>query len=251
VEADEEAVRHLARVCEGDARRALNALEVAVLTTPPSEKGVVHITREVAEDSIQKKAVVYDHDEDGHYDTISAFIKSVRGSDPHAAVYWLAKMLYAGEDPRFIARRLVILASEDIGNADPRGLTVAVSAMKAVEFVGMPEARIILSQATAYLATAPKSNAAYQAIEKAMADVEQGRVLEVPAHLRNIKVQTVKESRDGGQDEYVYPHDHEGHFVDQEYMPTSNRYYEPDGQGYEEVIGKRMKQWEARARPQA
>ncbi|MEI8123278.1 MAG: replication-associated recombination protein A, partial [bacterium] len=163
VDADPNALAHLARVCEGDGRRALNSIEIAVMTTPPGDDFRIHITREVIEESIQKKAVVYDRDEDGHHDTISAFIKSVRGSDPHAAVYWLAKMLYAGEDPRFIARRLVILASEDIGNADPRGLMIATSAMDAVAFVGMPEARIVLAQATTYLATAPKSNAAYLA----------------------------------------------------------------------------------------
>lgn len=246
VHIDEYALAHLARVCEGDARRALNALELAALTTPPSTDGIVRITREAAEESIQKKAVVYDHDEDGHYDTISAFIKSIRGCDPHAAIYWLAKMLYAGEDPRFIARRLVILASEDIGNADPRGLSVAVAAMHAVEFVGMPEARIILAHATTYLATAPKSNASYLAIEKAIADVESGRSLEVPQHLRNIQVPTVTEARSGKQASYLYPHDYEGHFVPQEYLPTSNRYYIPSREGYEEVIAKRMENWEKR-----
>jgi len=239
VRIDDGATQHLARMSEGDARRALNALEVAVLTTQPDAGGVVNLTREIIEDSIQKKAVVYDHDEDGHYDTISAFIKSVRGSDPNAAVYWLAKMLYAGEDPRFIARRLVILASEDIGNADPRGLTVAVSAMHAADFVGMPEARIILSQATTYLATAPKSNAAYLAVDKAMGDVEKGRTLQVPEHLKNIKVKTAGGGPDKTQ-EYIYPHKHEGHFVEQEYVPTSTEYYKPTREGYEEVIARRM-----------
>jgi putative ATPase len=243
IEADEAAILHLARVCEGDARRALNALEVAVLTTPPGADGVVRLTPQAAEDSIQKKAVLYDHDEDGHYDTISAFIKSVRGSDPHAAVYWLAKMLYAGEDPRFIARRLVILASEDIGNADPRGLTVATAAMEAADFVGMPEARIILAQAATYLATAPKSNAACLAIDKAMADVESGRVLEVPRQLRNVKLKTADRAGDDGADAYIYPHDYAGHFVTQAYVPTATRYYEPTGEGYEDVIRKRMQHW--------
>jgi putative ATPase len=238
--AEEEALAHIAAVSEGDARRALNALEIAVLTTPPGPDGVIHVSRDIAAESVQKKAVVYDHDEDGHYDTISAFIKSVRGSDPHAAMYWLAKMLYAGEDPRFIARRLVILASEDIGNADPRGLTVAVSAMHAAEFVGMPEARIVLAQATAYLATAPKSNASYLAIEKAEGDVREGRVLEVPSHLRNVKVRAVGS---GEAREYLYPHDYEGHFVDQTYAPTSARYYEPSGEGYEDVIRRRLEEW--------
>jgi putative ATPase len=243
---DDDAIRHLARACEGDARRALNALEIAVLSTPPNGDGTILLTTTVIQDSIQKKAVVYDHDEDGHYDTISAFIKSVRGSDPHAAVYWLAKMLYAGEDPRFVARRLVILASEDIGNADPRGLTVAVSAMHAAEFVGMPEARIILAQATTYLATAPKSNASYLAVEKALEDVKSGRVLEVPERLKNIKLRAVGRHKEGSkEDEYVYPHNHNGHFVDQEYVPTSTRYYDPSEQGYEVTIGKRMSDWES------
>ncbi|MEI8352646.1 MAG: replication-associated recombination protein A, partial [bacterium] len=246
VEADDEALAHLARVCEGDGRRALNALEIAVLTTPPGEGYRIHLTRTVVEESIQKKAVVYDRDEDGHHDTISAFIKSVRGSDPHAAVYWLAKMLYAGEDPRFIARRLVILASEDIGNADPRGLTLAASAMDAVAFVGMPEARIILAQATTYLATAPKSNAAYLAIAKAMEDVEKGRVLPVPRHLRSA---SYKGAEQLGHTGYQYAHDFEGHFVDQEYLPTSAVYYEPVATGYEDVIRKRMDDWKKRKSP--
>jgi len=241
IEMADDAIAHLARVCEGDARRALNALEIAALTTKPGTDGIVRLTREIIEDSIQKKAVVYDHDEDGHYDTISAFIKSVRGSDPHAAVYWLAKMLYAGEDPRFIARRLVILASEDIGNADPRGLYLATSALEAAEFVGMPEARIILAQVTTYLATAPKSNAAYLAIDKALKDVEQGRTLSVPEHLRNVKLRRAG----GGEEEpseYIYPHDYKGHYVRQEYVPTSDVYYEPSDQGYEATIAKRMKE---------
>jgi len=241
-----DALEHLAGVCEGDARRALNALEIAVLTTPAGADGKVVVTRDIAEESVQKKAVVYDHDEDGHYDTISAFIKSVRGSDPHAAVYWLAKMLYAGEDPRFIARRLVILASEDIGNADPRGLGVAVSAMRAVEFVGMPEARIVLAQATTYLATAPKSNAAYVAIERATADVKEGRVLDVPEWLKNVKLQRVSAKTEGEPREYLYPHDLVGHFADQEYVPTASRYYMPTGEGYEDIIVKRMARWQSR-----
>ena len=234
-----DAVAHLAAVCEGDARRALNALEVAVLTTPRGADGGPRITRAIIEESVQKKAVVYDHDEDGHYDTISAFIKSVRGSDPHAAVYWMAKMLHAGEDPRFIARRLVILASEDIGNADPRGLTLAVSAMHAVEFVGMPEARIILSQATTYLATAPKSNAAYLAVSKALEDVENGRTLAVPEHLKNVHVRTNGDEK-AEEASYVYPHDYAGHFVEQAYAPTTTVYYEPTDQGYEAMIRQRM-----------
>lgn len=242
VDVDEDALAHLAKVCEGDGRRALNSLEIAVMSTPPDENVRIHITRSIMEESIQKKAVVYDRDEDGHHDTISAFIKSVRGSDPNAAIYWLAKMLYAGEDPRFIARRLVILASEDIGNADPRGLTMATAAMDAVAFVGMPEARIVLAQATTYLATAPKSNAAYLAIDKAMDDVEKGRILPVPLHLRSA---SYKGAEQLGHTGYQYAHNFEGHFVDQEYVPTSAVYYAPTTAGYEDIIGKRMAAWES------
>jgi putative ATPase len=245
---DDDALVHLARVCEGDARRALNAFEIAVLTTPPGANGRIPVTRAVVEESIQKKAVVYDHDEDGHYDTISAFIKSVRGSDPHAAVYWLAKMLYAGEDPRFVARRLVILASEDIGNADPRGLSLAVAAMQAAEFLGMPEARIVLSQATTYLATAPKSNAAVVAIDKAMGDVESGRVLPVPAHLKDAHYAGAKRL---GHTGYQYAHEGDGHFVVQEYLPTSAVYYEPTHEGYEDTIARRLAAWDERRRAAA
>ncbi len=239
VTADEKALDHLAAVCDGDARRSLNALEIAALTTPPGEDGIVHLTKHEIEESVQKKAVAYDHDEDGHYDTISAFIKSVRGSDPDAAIYWLAKMIYAGEDPRFIARRLVILASEDVGNADPRGLTLATSAMQAVEFVGMPEGRIILAQATTYLASAPKSNASYLAVDAALGDVENGRTLPVPKHLQS------GPKPDKGTQKYQYAHNGEGHFVDQEYVPTEKVYYAPTDQGYEETIGKRLAFWKS------
>jgi len=237
VAADDDAIAHLARVCDGDARRSLNALEIAALTTPPGEGGLVHLTQYEIEESVQKKAVVYDHDEDEHYDTISAFIKSVRGSDPNAAVYWLAKMIYAGEDPRFIARRLVILASEDIGNADPRGLTLATSAMQSVEFVGMPEARIILAQATTYLACAPKSNASYLAINAALDDIENGRTLPVPKHLQS------GPKPDKGPQKYQYAHNGQDHFVDQEYVPTDKVYYQPTDQGYEDTMGKRIAFW--------
>jgi len=245
VVATEDALRQLARLADGDARRALNALEIAALTTPVAAGGDVVIDQAVVQDSIQKKIVVYDHDEDGHYDTISAFIKSVRGSDPHAAVYWLAKMLHAGEDPRFVARRLVILASEDIGNADPRGLTLATAAMDAVEFVGMPEARIVLAQATTYLATAPKSNAAYLAIDAALRDVETGRTLPVPEHLKNKHLKSDGEARPGSETAYRYPHDYGGHHVAQTYVPTSARYYAPSGEGYEDTIARRLARWEA------
>lgn len=242
VDADQQALAHLAKVCDGDARRALNALEIAVVTTPANGRGRIHVTRRVTEDSIQKKAVVYDHDEDGHYDTISAFIKSVRGSDPHAAVYWLAKMLYAGEDPRFIARRLIILASEDIGNADPRGLLLASACKDAVEFVGMPEARIILAQATTYLACAPKSNASYLAVEKALKHIKEGRVLAVPRPLRDANYRGSKQLGHVG---YKYAHDFEGHVVDQEYIPTSAVYYKPTDQGFEDTIRRRLQYWQA------
>jgi len=233
-----DAIDFLAAVCDGDARRALTALEVATLSTPPDTDGAVHLTHTVMEECVQRKMVLYDKDEDGHYDTISAFIKSVRGSDPHAAVYWLAKMLEAGEDPRFIARRLIILASEDIGNADPRGLTVAVSAMQAVEFIGMPEARITLAQATTYLATAPKSNAAYLAVDEALEDVRSGRLLAVPEHLKNVHVEAV--GCEGLDIAYKYPHDFDQHTVQQEYLPVTKTYYRPTQQGYEDTIAKRM-----------
>ncbi len=233
-----EAVAFLATISDGDARRALTALEVAVLSTHPDPDGVIRLTHTVVEECVQRKMVLYDKDEDGHYDTISAFIKSVRGSDPHAAVYWLAKMLEAGEDPRFIARRLIILASEDIGNADPRGLTVAVAAMQAVEFIGMPEARITLAQATTYLATAPKSNAAYVAVDEALEDVRSGRLMAVPEHLKNVHVEAI--GRAGLDIAYKYPHDFDQHVVRQDYLPVDKRYYRPTAQGYEDTLAKRM-----------
>ena len=198
-----DARQFLAEISDGDGRHALTALEVAVRSTPPSPDGVTHLTLDVIQECVQRRVVQYDKKEDGHYDTISAFIKSIRGSDPDAALYWLAKMLVAGEDPRFIARRLVISASEDIGNADPRGLTVAVGALQAVEFVGMPEARIALAQATTYLATAPKSNRSYEALEKAMHDVETGAVQPVPEHLKNVHVKAIGAEQNDG---YKYPH---------------------------------------------
>lgn len=242
VVADEAALSHIAMICEGDARKALNALEVAALSTPQNELGQRHITPEIAQECVQRKILDYDRDEEGHYNTISAFIKSIRGSDPHAAIYWLAKMLTAGEDPRFIARRLIISASEDIGNADPRGLSIAVAAMQAVEFIGMPEARLTLAQATTYLATAPKSNASYLALSEAQADIQAGRIMEVPEHLRNVHVKAV--GKDPSQ-EYQYPHDFENHFVAQDYIPVSKTYYKPTPHGYEETIGKRMAWWKS------
>jgi len=206
MEIESSALEHIARQASGDARRALNALEVGAMTTPPDAKGVISFTAAVAEESCQKKIVQYDWDEDFHYDTISAFIKSLRGSDPDAAIYWLAKMLYAGEDTRFIVRRLVIFASEDIGNADPQALILASSGFTAVEFVGMPEARIILAQMVTYLACAPKSNASYMAIERATEDVKTQKTEQVPQHLRSSAYPGAAGLEHGKG--YVYPHDH-------------------------------------------
>lgn len=239
--ADKAALKHIAVISDGDARRALNALEIAVLTTMPDSEGAVRLTLKIAEESIQQKAVLYDHDGDGHYDTISAFIKSMRGSNPDAAVFWLAKMIEAGEDIRFIARRMLIFASEDIGNADPDALTVAASCATAIDIVGLPEARIILAQTVVYLATAPKSNASYRAVEEALGDVRKGRIPEVPVHLRNA-VSAASERMGFGKD-YKYPHEYDGHFVDQDYGDIGKRYYEPSGIGYEKVIKERLEGW--------
>ena len=241
--ADDDALSHLATIADGDARKALNALEVGVLTTPPDAHGVVHFTKSVAEESIQKKSVVYDATGDGHYDTISAFIKSVRGSDPDAALYWLAKMLYAGEDIRFIARRLVILASEDIGMADPQGLPLAVAAQQAVEFIGMPEARITLAHATVYLATAPKSNRAYVGIDKAMEEVKSGVTLAVPRHLRSTG--SKRATKTLGHTGYQYSHDGDGAYIPQAYLPEGRRYYDPSENGYEKRVKERLDYWRA------
>jgi putative ATPase len=236
VDIDDEAVKHLAKVSEGDARRALSALEVGVLTTPAGKNKKIYFDLKVAEESIQKKAVIYDKDEDGHYDTISAFIKSMRGSDPDAALYWLAKMIYAGEDPRFIARRIVICASEDVGNADPQALVVANAALQVSEFVGMPEARIPLAQAAVYVACAPKSNAAYLGIESALKDVEEGKTLEVPGHLKDANLDAEAFGHGSG---YKYAHDFKNHYVKQEYKPSDKTYYIPTDMGYE----KKIKEW--------
>jgi putative ATPase len=232
------ALVHLAKVCDGDARRALNALEVGALTTPARKDGQVYFTLEVAEESIQKKVVLYDRDEDGHYDTVSAFIKSMRGSDPDAALYWLAKMIYAGEDPRFIARRICICAAEDVGNADPQALVVANSALQIAEFVGMPEARIPLAQATIYVACAPKSNASYLGIEKALQDVQKGRTLEVPKYLKDASYHGAKRLEHGRG--YKYAHNYKGHFVQQDYIPTKTIYYQPTEMGYEVKLKERL-----------
>ena len=234
VQLDDEAMQFLCQVSDGDARRALSALELGVLTTPPDKSGQVHVTKKVAEESIQKKAVVYDTDGDAHYDTISAFIKSMRGSDPDASLYYLAKMLYAGEDPRFIARRIVICAAEDVGNADPQALILANAAFQVSEFVGMPEARIPLAQATVYIACSPKSNASYLGIEKAMKDVAENRTLEVPKHLKGTGYQGAKTLGHG--EGYKYAHDYEGHHVAQDYLERKIRYYFPTEQGHEKTL---------------
>ena len=237
IKIDKPALAFLAKTCEGDARRALSALEVGALTTPKSKDGSVNFDLEVASSSIQKKVVVYDKDEDAHYDTASAFIKSMRGSDPDAALYWMAKMLYAGEDPRFIARRICICAAEDVGNADPLALVLANAALQISEFVGMPEARIPLAQAAIYVACAPKSNASYLAIEKALADVEEKKVQEVPDHLKDASVDAEALGHGKG---YKYAHDYPGHFVKQKYTQKKVKYYEPTDIGYEAKIKKRL-----------
>jgi putative ATPase len=243
VELDAEAGAFLARLADGDARKCLNALEIAALTTPADGDGVVRIGLAAAQESIQRKAVVYDGTGDAHYDTISAFIKSVRGSDPDAAVYWLAKMLHAGEEVRFIARRLVICASEDIGLADSNGLVVAQAAVQAVEFVGLPEAELILAHATLYLATAPKSKSATVAIGKAAREVREGRTLAVPEHLRDGHYKGAE--RLGHGKGYLYSHDFEGSYVPQAYLPEGRRYFEPTENGMEKRIKERLEHWRA------
>ncbi len=239
---EEDALEHLIRVAGGDARNALNALELAVESTPEDEKGEIRITLQIAQESIQRRAVLYDKDGDAHYDTISAFIKSVRGSDPDAALYWLAKMLYAGEDPRFILRRLIILAGEDIGLADPLGLVVATSAAQAFDYIGLPEGVYPLVEATLYLATAPKSNSA-TAYFKAFQLIEQEGITAVPQHLQD-------DSRDrqalGHGVGYQYPHEAQDHFIPQQYLPKSllgTYFYRGSNQGYEAQVMERLERW--------
>lgn len=241
-EIDEDAVEFLADIAGGDARNALNAVELGVLTTERSEDGIIHITLDVAQECIQKRVVRYDKTGDNHYDTISAFIKSMRGSDPDAAVYYLAKMLYAGEDIKFIARRIMICASEDVGNADPMALTVAVSASQAVERIGMPEAQIILSQAVLYVACAPKSNSAVNAISAASDNVRQYKTT-VPSHLQDAHYKGAKKLGHGVG--YKYAHDYPGHYVKQQYLPDEirdARFYEPGDNGYEKKIKEHLEQ---------
>ena len=247
-EIDEEALDFLADVSNGDARSALNAIELGVLTTERREDGKIHIDIRVAQECIQKRVVKYDKNGDRHYDTISAFIKSMRGSDPDAAVYYLAKMLYAGEDIRFIARRIMICASEDVGNADPMALTVAVSAAQAVERLGMPEARIVLSQAVTYVASAPKSNAAYLAVDRALETVRTTKTAPVPAYLCDSHYKGAQKLGRGIG--YKYAHDYPNHYVQQQYLPDAYidmKFYEPTEMGYEKEIKEhlqRLKQQE-------
>ena len=238
IKVDKEALVFLAKTCEGDARRALNALEVGAITTPKSKDGLINFTLEAASESIQKKVLLYDNDEDGHYDTASAFIKSMRGSDPDSALYWMAKMLYAGEDPRFIARRICLLAAEDVGNADPLALVLANAALQISEFVGMPEARIPLAQAVIYVSCAPKSNASYLAIDKAYQDIENEKTQEVPEHLKDASYRGAEVLGHGKG--YKYAHDYPGHFVKQKYTRKAVRYYEPTDIGFEAKIKQRL-----------
>jgi putative ATPase len=242
IQLDEDALAHLIKVAGGDARNALNALELAVESTPPAEDGIVHVSLDVAQESIQRRAVLYDKDGDAHYDTISAFIKSVRGSDPDAALYWLAKMIYAGEDPRFILRRLIILAGEDIGLGDPMGLVVANSAAQAFEFIGLPEGIYPIVEATLYLSTAPKSNSA-GAYFKAFQLIEQEGITGVPSHLQDATRDAAALGHGKG---YQYPHEDPDHFLPQQYLPRpllGTYFYKPSTQGYETGAGERLMRW--------
>jgi putative ATPase len=243
IHADEAALRHLAKVADGDARKALNSIEIAALTTPPDSGGSIRIDLRVAEECIQRKAVVYDNEGDAHYDTISAFIKSMRGSDPDATLYWLAKMIHAGEDPRFITRRIVICAAEDVGLADPMALVLAQAAHQASEFIGWPEARIPIAEAALYIATANKSNSACLGIDAALEDVRSGRTLPVPERLRDANYRGAK--RLGHGEGYEYAHAHPGHFVAQDYLGAFRRFYEPTEQGVEKKIKERVEKWRA------
>lgn len=234
---DDDALEFLADMANGDARAALTAIELGILTTDRSEDGIIHITLDVASECIQKRVINYDKTGDNHYDTISAFIKSMRGSDPDAAVYYLARMLYAGEDVKFIARRIMILASEDIGNADPQALQVAVAAAQAVERLGMPEARIVLAQAVTYMASAPKSNSAINAIDNAMRVVQETKTPPVPVHLQDAHYKSAGKLGHGKG--YKYAHDYKNHYVKQQYLPdglTGEVFYEPSENGYEQQI---------------
>jgi len=237
VQADEEALRHIAVYCEGDARRALNALEIAMLTTPPADN-VIHITAEVAAECIQRKLLHYEGTGDEHYDAASAFIKSMRGTNPDAALYWMARMLEAGETPRFVARRICICASEDVGNADPMAIVLATAAWQACEFIGMPEAQIILAQAATYVASAPKSNAAYLGIAAAVEDVRQKKTIPVPSHLRDTHYPGARRLKRG--EGYAYAHDYEDAFAAQDYGVPIGTYYHPNDRGKEAEFKQRL-----------
>ncbi len=242
---DDDAVAHVVNIANGDARVVLNALEAAGTIAPAESDGTRHITLAVAEEASQRRALLYDREGDVHYDTISAFIKSLRGSDPDAAVYWLARMLAAGEAPRFIARRMVVHAAEDVGLADPMALVVATAAAQAVEFVGLPEARIPMTEAAIYIATAPKSNSVVEAIGAAMRDVESVRADPVPRHLRDSS-HSLAAARLGHGKGYKYTHDYHGHFVDQQYLPDNLRdrlYYQPSEAGFEKEVRRRLLAW--------
>lgn len=242
---DEDAAEFLADIANGDARNALNAVELGIMSTNRSDDGKIHITLEVVQECIQKRVIRYDKTGDNHYDTISAFIKSMRGSDPDAALYYLARMLYAGEDIKFIARRIMICASEDVGNADPQALVVAVSACQAVERIGMPEAQIILAQAVTYIATAPKSNASYIGIDKAMAQVAGEKTAVIPPHLQDAHYKGAAKLGHGTG--YLYAHDYPMHYVKQQYLPDTlvgHKFYEPTDNGYEKQICEHMKRLE-------
>ena len=244
---EDDAADFLADLSDGDARHALNAIELGVMTTERSSDGLIHITKEVAEECIQRKVARYDKDGDNHYDTISAFIKSMRGSDPDAAVYYLARMLDAGEDPKFIVRRMMVCASEDVGNADPQALQVAVAASLAVERLGMPEARITLAQAASYIATAPKSNAAYLAIENAQHTLRETGNLPIPPHLQDAHYKSAAKLGHGLG--YKYAHDYPDHYVEQQYLPyelNGKEFYNPTGNGYELKIKDHMKKLKSR-----
>ena len=239
---DEDALEFLSDVSNGDARAALTAIELGVLTTPREADGHIHITLDVAQECIQKRVVKYDKTGDNHYDTISAFIKSMRGTDPDAAIYYLARMLYAGEDIKFIARRIMICAAEDVGNADPNALTVAVSAAQAVERIGMPEARIILAEAVTYVASAPKSNAAYGAIDRALEAVRNTKTAPIPTHLQDAHYKGSEKLGHGAG--YKYAHNYSDHYVKQQYLPDGMehmKFYEPTENGYEKQISDWLK----------
>ncbi|RKD34625.1 replication-associated recombination protein A [Thermohalobacter berrensis] len=247
VNIDDETIEFFANISNGDARIALNGLELAVLTTEPDEKGKINITLDIAQESVQKRAIKYEKNGSEHYDTVSAFIKSMRGSDPDATLYWMAKMIYAGEDPKFIARRIIICASEDVGNADPNALNIAVSAYHALDFIGMPEGRIPLAQAAVYVACAPKSNASYKGINKALEYVEKFKTGKVPPHLmdftkKKLKKELGKENTDNST--YLYPHNYPNSYVKQQYLPdnmVNAKFYNPTNNGYEKRLKLRLK----------